>query len=60
MSAATAPVAATQLDIVNAIRALSMDAVEAAQSGHPGTPMPLAPAAYILWHLFRHRRRKSA
>jgi transketolase len=40
---------------VNAIRALSMDAVEAAQSGHPGTPMALAPAAYVLWNRFlRH------
>jgi len=29
-----------------------MDAVEAAQSGHPGTPMALAPAAYVLWHRF--------
>jgi len=37
---------------INAIRALSMDAVEAAQSGHPGTPMALAPAAYVLWHHF--------
>jgi transketolase len=40
---------------INAIRALSMDAVEEAQSGHPGTPMALAPAAYILWTRFlRH------
>jgi transketolase len=40
---------------INAIRALSMDAVEAAQSGHPGTPMALAPAAYLLWHRYlRH------
>lgn len=40
---------------INAIRALSMDAVEAAQSGHPGTPMALAPAAYVLWTRFlRH------
>ena len=40
---------------INAIRALAMDAVEAAQSGHPGTPMALAPAAYLLWHRFlRH------
>jgi transketolase len=32
-----------------------MDAVEAAQSGHPGTPMALAPAAYVLWQRFlRH------
>ncbi|HZA99314.1 MAG TPA: transketolase, partial [Gemmatimonadales bacterium] len=37
---------------INAIRALSMDAVEQAQSGHPGTPMALAPAGYLLWHRF--------
>jgi transketolase len=37
---------------INAIRALSMDAVEQAQSGHPGTPMALAPAAYVLWTRF--------
>ena len=43
---------------VNSIRALAMDAVEAAQSGHPGTPMALAPAAYVLWHRFlRHNPR---
>jgi transketolase len=40
---------------INSIRALAMDAVEQAQSGHPGTPMALAPAAYVLWHRFlRH------
>ncbi|HEY9506296.1 MAG TPA: transketolase, partial [Gemmatimonadales bacterium] len=40
---------------MNAIRVLAMDAVEAAQSGHPGTPMALAPAAYVLWTRFlRH------
>jgi transketolase len=43
---------------INAIRALSMDAVEQAQSGHPGTPMALAPAAYVLWSRFlRHHPR---
>jgi transketolase len=35
---------------INTIRTLSMDAVEAAKSGHPGTPMALAPAAYVLWN----------
>jgi transketolase len=35
---------------VNTIRTLSMDAVEAAKSGHPGTPMALAPIAYTLWN----------
>jgi transketolase len=33
---------------INTIRTLSMDAVQAANSGHPGTPMALAPAAYCL------------
>ncbi|HEU5169855.1 MAG TPA: transketolase [Gemmatimonadales bacterium] len=37
---------------INAVRALTMDAVEAAQSGHPGTPMALAPAAWVLWTRF--------
>lgn len=34
---------------INTIRTLSMDAVQAAKSGHPGTPMALAPVAYSLW-----------
>ena len=34
---------------INTIRTLSMDAVQAAVSGHPGTPMALAPVAYQLW-----------
>jgi len=34
---------------INTIRTLSMDAVQKANSGHPGTPMALAPAAYVLW-----------
>ncbi len=34
---------------VNTIRTLAMDAVEKAKSGHPGTPMALAPVAYTLW-----------
>jgi transketolase len=37
---------------INAVRALAMDAVERAQSGHPGTPMALAPAAFVLWSRF--------
>ncbi len=35
---------------INTIRTLSMDAVQQANSGHPGTPMALAPLAYVLWH----------
>ena len=34
---------------ITTIRTLAMDAVEAANSGHPGTPMALAPVAYTLW-----------
>jgi transketolase len=44
----------TDLDLtcINTIRTLSMDAVQAANSGHPGTPMALAPVAYCLWQRF--------
>jgi transketolase len=44
----------TDLDntCINTIRTLSMDAVQAANSGHPGTPMALAPVAYCLWQYF--------
>jgi transketolase len=34
---------------INTIRTLAMDAVQAANSGHPGTPMAMAPVAYYLW-----------
>lgn len=37
---------------VNTIRTLCMDAVQSANSGHPGTPMALAPVAYTLWQRF--------
>jgi len=37
---------------VDTIRTLSMDAVQAASSGHPGTPMAMAPVAYCLWQRF--------
>jgi transketolase len=40
------------LRCINTIRTLSMDAVQAANSGHPGTPMALAPVAYCLWQRF--------
>jgi len=35
---------------IDTIRTLAMDAVQAAKSGHPGTPMALAPVAYWLWN----------
>src|SRR5881227_436252 len=37
---------------INTIRTLAMDAVQAAKSGHPGTPMAMAPVAYTLWQEF--------
>ena len=37
---------------INTIRTLAIDAVQKANSGHPGTPMALAPAAYVLWQEF--------
>jgi transketolase len=37
---------------INTIRTLAMDAVQAANSGHPGTPMALAPVVYCLWQEF--------
>jgi transketolase len=37
---------------INTIRTLSMDAVQKANSGHPGTPMALAPLAYVVWTQF--------
>ena len=41
-----------ELLAINTIRTLSMDAVQAANSGHPGTPMALAPVTYTLWQRF--------
>ena len=37
---------------INTIRTLSIDAIQAANSGHPGTPMGMAPVAYTLWQQF--------
>ena len=46
---------ATRTDLANAIRALTMDAVERAKSGHPGAPMGMAEIAEVLWnHHLRH------
>jgi transketolase len=54
MEATTALKSPVQLDSlsVNTIRTLAMDAVQAANSGHPGTPMAMAPVAYTLWNDF--------
>jgi len=46
---------------VNTIRMLSVDAVEKAKSGHPGAPMGLAPAAFVLWTRFlKHNPRNPS
>jgi transketolase len=46
------PMTSAQLDqlSINCIRTLSIDAVQQAKSGHPGTPMALAPLVYTLWN----------
>src|SRR3546814_6768590 len=43
------PMAVSPTDLANAIRALSMDAVEAANSGHPGMPMGMADVATVMF-----------
>src|SRR5437588_7550329 len=56
-SPVTATDSATALDrlSVDTIRTLSMDAVQKANSGHPGTPMALAPVAFVLYtRVMRH------
>ena len=50
MSVPTNAIESIELLAINTIRTLSMDAVEAAKSGHPGTPMALAPVAYVLFN----------
>ena len=37
---------------INTIRTLSIDAIQQANSGHPGTPMGMAPVVYCLWQCF--------
>ena len=44
----------SRLELANAIRALSMDAVQKANSGHPGAPMGMADIAEVLWRDFMH------
>jgi transketolase len=49
------PAEQLELQSINTIRTLSMDAVQKANSGHPGTPMALAPLAYVIFDRFlRH------
>jgi len=61
MSAAHAHATAEYTDVVNAIRALAMDAVQKANSGHPGMPMGMAEIAEVLWRRFlRHNPKNPA
>jgi transketolase len=54
MAADVANFSDTSIDqlCINTIRTLAIDAVQKANSGHPGTPMALAPVAYTLWQRF--------
>lgn len=56
MTAAETTEAPSRRHLANAIRALSMDAVQQAGSGHPGAPMGMADIAEVLWrdHLRHH------
>ena len=59
IEAATRPdVERSQRDVVNVLRALAMDAVQQANSGHPGMPMGMAEIAEVLWR--RHLRHNPA
>ncbi|MBI5894977.1 MAG: transketolase, partial [Desulfobacterales bacterium] len=51
----------TEMDqcCVNAIRTLSMDAVQKANSGHPGAPMGLAAAGYVLWTRVKNHKTRN-
>src|SRR5450432_1793750 len=58
MTVTAAAMHASDKQLADAIRALAMDAVEAAKSGHPGMPMGMAEIAVALWN--RHLRRTPA
>src|SRR6185369_12484822 len=49
METGTTPAADLAQLSINTIRTLSIDAVQQARSGHPGTPMGMAPVVYTLW-----------
>jgi transketolase len=58
---ATEPATAIDRLCIDTIRTLSMDAVQKANSGHPGTPMALAPLTYVLYtRVMRHNPRDAA
>ncbi len=45
---------------VNSLRTLAIDAIENANSGHPGLPMGAAPMAYVLWTEFMNHNPKNS
>ncbi len=57
----TAPKTQQNLDqlCINTIRTLSLDAVQKAESGHPGLPLGMAPTAYVLWTKFMRYNPKN-
>lgn len=61
MTTAAQPKKKTDLDqlCINTIRTLSLDAVQKANSGHPGLPLGMAPAAYVLWTRFLRHNPKN-
>jgi transketolase len=61
MATATKPQRKTDLDqlCINTIRTLSLDAVQKAESGHPGLPLGMAPTAYVLWTKFLRHNPKN-
>jgi len=61
MNAATKPTTSTSIDqlCINTIRTLSLDAIQKANSGHPGLPLGMAPTAYVLWTKFLRHNPKN-
>ncbi|MBX3267928.1 MAG: transketolase [Acidobacteria bacterium] len=61
MATATKKTGKTDIDTlcINTIRTLSLDAIQRANSGHPGLPLGMAPAAYVLWTKFLRHNPKN-
>lgn len=61
MATATKKTGKTDIDTlcINTIRTLSLDAIQKANSGHPGLPLGMAPAAYVLWTKFLRHNPKN-
>jgi len=61
MATAAKPTKSTDIDqlCINTIRTLSLDAVQKANSGHPGLPLGMAPSAYVLWTKFLRHNPKN-